>query len=97
MSIMMSEVCDLEVSSMLRKQAICCAEYFSDCFVSSLFVACRKNRGCRPIIHFKNLNEFIRYEHFKFIPLSILYRPFDLFNKLDFKDAYFTVPVGEDF
>ena len=48
----------------------------------------------------KQLNGFVDYQHFKMEDISVLknlLRPNDWTVKLDLKDAYFCVPMHEDF
>ena len=65
-------------------------------FVCSLFVIQKKSGGFRPIVNLHELNQFIRYEHFKMENLDSarsFLRIEDWMVKLDLKVAYLPVPV----
>jgi hypothetical protein len=96
MSVEMQTVCDSEVTSLLKKEAITEVIDGSEGFVCSFFCIPKKGNGFRPIVNLKPLNKFIVYEHFKMENLETvryLVREGDWFVKLDLKDAYLTVPV----
>ena len=61
------ELIDLEVESMLSKGAIkeIHPSESQEGFYSSLFLVPKKDRGTRPVINLKRLNEFIPPQHFK--------------------------------
>ena len=62
----------------------------------NLFLVLKKDGGMRPVINLKGLNKFVRMEYFKMegrhLPNSMV-KSGDWFIKVDFKDAYFYVPV----
>ena len=87
-----------EVQEMLQKGAIHMVplDQTSGGFVSHIFLVPRKGGGQRPVINLKNLNQFLRYEHFKMEGIHMLrdlLKKGDYMVKLDLKDAYFTVPI----
>ena len=100
MSKQMSEACDLEVESLLSKDAIRRVHHKPGEFLSSLFVVPKKGGSFRPIINLKDLNRFIAYTRFKRENLSAvrhLLRKDDWLVKLDLQDAYLTLPFHEDY
>ena len=85
---------------MLKKQAISQVDAHSEWqgFLSSIFLVPKKDGGHRPIINLKKLNEFIPYTHFKMERIHMLkdlLRQGDFMAKIDLKDTYFAVPIGE--
>ena len=62
----------------------------------NLFLVLKKDGGMRPVINLKGLNKFVRMEYFKMEGrhlLNSMVKSGDWFIKVDFKDAYFYVPV----
>jgi hypothetical protein len=90
----MEEICDKEVADLLRKKAIAVAPD-TPVFFSRIFAIPKKTGLYRPIINLKNLNQHIRYSHFKMEGdvIQNLLKKRDWMAKLDLRDAYLTVPV----
>ena len=68
-------------------------------FVSNLFLVKKKDRGNRPVINLKNLNQYIPHHHFKMeSPQSLrdILKQGDFICKLDLKDAYFCITLAEE-
>lgn len=68
----------------------------SDGFLSSIFVAPKKDGGWHPVINLKALNRFIFNPHLKvenIMSLRDIIREGDFMGRLDLKDAYTMVPV----
>ncbi|KZS06356.1 Uncharacterized protein APZ42_030218 [Daphnia magna] len=101
MSKEMGQVCDDEVASLISKRAIVEIKVGSEGWVHSIFAVPKKSKGkFRPIINLKPLNRHIQYEHFKMENLEtvrFLLRQGDWMVKLDFEDAYLTIPVHPAF
>lgn len=97
----MTNVGNGEVENLLNKGAISLVfDERKDAFYSNLFMVPKKPTGWRPVINLRGVNRCIRYEHFKMEGLEAakqLIRPNDWFLKLDLRDAYFTVPMREDY
>ena len=90
---------NLELKEMLRKGAVKRTQPAQREFLSNLFLVGKKDRGFRPVINLKMLNQFIPFLHFKMEDLSQLkhiIQEGDWMCKLDLKDAYFTVPLDQD-
>ena len=67
-------------------------------FLSNIFLRPKKTGDYRMILNLKQLNEFVRYHHFKMDHLSstlTLVSPGCYFTSIDLSDAYFSVSVAE--
>jgi hypothetical protein len=68
-------------------------------FVSPIFSIPKKDDKVRLILNLKNLNEYVRYSHFK---MDTIHTALDLITKgcwmasLDLKDAYYSVGIHPD-
>lgn len=89
-----------EIEKMMRKGAIVEVQPCKGQFVSNIFLRPKNNGTMRPIINLKKLNAFVDTPHFKmehlltFLPFI---RPNMFLTSLDLKDAYFSIPIHEDF
>lgn len=93
------EMVEKEVQELLEKGAIERAEDSSAEFVSNIFLVEKKDKGMRPMISLKDLNEWVEYNHFKMEGIHMLrnlLRRGDWLTRLDLKDAYLTVPMCQD-
>lgn len=91
---------DVECEEMVRKGAIVPIPAAEARFVSRLLVTPKKDGSLRPCVDLRQLNTFVPYEHFKMEDMHLvreLLRPGDWMVKLDLKDAYFHVPIAEDY
>lgn len=96
MSNLQKKICDQEVSEIIRKGAV--VEVGSQGFVSGFFLVPKSDGSWRPIINLKGLNSFLVYRHFKMEGLNNarhLVKPGCWMEKIDLKDAYFTVPLHQ--
>ena len=89
---------DKELGELIQKQAIhlVLEHDYNMGFVSNLFVIPKKGGGQRPVFNLRQLNQFIKYEHFKMEGIHMLkdlLKPNDFMAKIDLNDAYFTVPI----
>ena len=94
-----SKKIEAEISELLQKGALTNVTPDSDQFVSNLFLVPKRDRGSRPVINLKDLNEYLQYNHFKMEGIHLLrdlMRPNDWLGKIDLKDAYFVVPIWEN-
>ena len=69
-------------------------------FISTIFIRPKKDGSHRLILNLKSLNKFVLYQHFKMETLTQalkLIRPNAYFGSIDLQDAYYTVPVHENF
>ena len=87
-----------EIQNLLEKRAIKKVPTKEGQILSNLFLKEKKDGGQRPILNLKRLNKLIPYLHFKMEGLHNLkdiMRQGDFLVKLDLKDAYFTLPLGQ--
>lgn len=69
-------------------------------YLSNIFTRSKKDGSCRLILNLKEINESVVYHHFK---MDTLKTAINLMTKncfmasIDWKDAYYTVPVHKDF
>ena len=89
-----------EIQSLLQKQAISQIPTAIKGFYSNMFIVPKKDGGQRPVINLKQLNRYVKSEHFKMEGLhtvKALLRKHDWMAKVDLKDAFFMVPVAPQF
>ena len=89
-----------EIQSLLQKQAISQIPTAIEGFYSNMFIVPKKDGGQRPVINLKQLNRYVKSEHFKMEGLhtvKALLRKHDWMAKVDLKDAFFMVPVAPQF
>ena len=82
---------------MLNKGAIGKAEHCPGKFMSNIFTRDRKNENIRIILSLKELRKHIKYMHFKMNSskkIAELVKPDCYMASIDFKDAYFTLPIA---
>jgi len=68
-------------------------------YLSQIFLVEKKDRGQRPVINLKGLNQFVKTELFKMKGLCVLPDLLQSQNwmvKMDLKDAYLQVPIHPD-
>jgi hypothetical protein len=90
---------DAEVQSLLEKKAIVETSPDKIRFWSQIFLREKKGGGYRPVFNLKELNKYIRYEHFKMDNIAMLpslIQRNDWMIKTDIKDAYLSVPITPD-
>ncbi len=64
---------------------------------SQLFLVPKKDGGQRPVINSKKLNSFVKTKHFKMESIQTLkdlLKTGDWMGKVEFKYAYFTIPIA---
>ena len=91
---------DSEIDKLLKKGVIKECEHEEGEYISPIFVSPKKDGGYRLILNLKNLNNYIQYSHFKMETLNHilkLIKPNCYMASLDIKDAYYTIPVAEEF
>lgn len=94
------EIVDNEVKQLLQKGAIVRSEHEPGEFISTIFIVPKPNGKFRPVINLRYLNEFVVYNHFKQETFNVvldLIQKNDFFTKLDLSDAYFSVPIHEEY
>ena len=88
-----------EIQSMLDKQAIVETESRAHGFYSQMFLVPKKDGKQRPVINLKRLNQSVKTEHFKMEGIHMLkdlLRAGEWMAKIDLKDAYFMIPMGQE-
>ena len=88
---------DAALQGFLRKQIVerCEAGVFLGYF-SNVFPTFKKDGSARVILNLKELNNYIKYSHFKMESIkdvTQLVHPSCYFMTVDFQDAYYSVPV----
>ena len=89
------EICRLQSKNIIVETTHCPGEC-----VSSIFVRPKKDGTHRLILNLKSLNQSITYRHFKMDTLQSainLMTPNCYMASLDWKDAYYSVPVASEF
>ena len=89
-----------EIAEMIAKGAIQEASHTGRGFVSNMFLVPKKDDGQRPVINLKKFNEFVHTEHFKMEGIHLLedlLKKGDWMAKVDLKDAYFMIPIREQY
>ena len=87
-----------EIKALLQKGAIQPTNKSNWLFVSNIFLIPKKSGGLRPVMNLKDLNTFVRYEHFKKENIKLvkeIIQPNDFLTSIDLKDAYFSIPMCE--
>ena len=87
------------LQEMEEKGAIRRVEHVHGQILSNLFLRPKKGGSFRAIINLKKLNQCIPYCHFKMEGMKevkTLLHKGDLMAKIDLKDAYWSVPIGNE-
>lgn len=73
-----------------------CEGKITPCFYSNVFPVIKKDGTARVILNLRDLNPFVKYSHFKMDSIKDVIHLIQkncYFMTVDFKDAYFSVPV----
>ena len=95
-----AKIIDSEIASLLLKGVIVESCKESGDFVSPIFLRAKKDGSYRMILNLKRLNNFVAYRHFKMDTIKTviaLMKPFCYMSSIDLKDAYYSVPISEDY
>ena len=79
---------------MLEKGAISKVLHQEGEFLSQIFLVGKKDGGNRPVINLKNLNQHFKMKGLH--SLKYLLQNRDYMSKIDFKNAYFSVPLSKE-
>jgi len=94
-----SKLIDTKIQEMLSKGIIERTAAEKGQYVSNIFTRPKKDGGIRVILDLSQLNEDIQYHHFKMESLQNaldLVTPNCYMASIDWKDAYFSVPVKKE-
>ena len=90
---------DAEIEKLLSKGVIEETRHEDDQFVSNIFSRPKKNGGWRIILNLSELNEYVKYYHFKMdnfrTATEILAQDYFMAS-IDLRDAYYSVPIHSD-
>ena len=92
----MRDLVTKEVTSLVEKGALVEVPGSTPSFVSPLFVVPKKSDKMRPVADLRELNAFVKYEHFKMESITTLrelLQQGDYMVKMDLTDAYLSMPV----
>jgi hypothetical protein len=95
-----SAAIEKEVQNLLEKQVIAPSSDEDDQFLSPIFVREKKNGSYRLICNLKEFNKNIEYHHFKMescLKAIQMITPNCYMASIDLKDAYYCVPIAEEF
>ena len=85
---------------MLHKQSIRETTHETTKFVSPIFMVKKPVGGTRLVLNLKELNEFVKYEHFKMDDIKIIINMVTrncFMATIDLKDAYYSVTISRLF
>ena len=88
------------LEEMLHKQIIRETTHESTEFVSPIFIVKKPDGGTRLILNLKELNEFVKYEHFKMDDIKIIINMVIrncFMATIDLKVAYYNVTISRLF
>lgn len=94
-----TDTLDVEIKAMIEQKAVEIVSSSLDPenqFFSHHFVRPQKDGGSRPIFNLKQLNQWVKYEHFKFegfVMVKSVMKMGDFLCKIDLKDAYQCIQV----
>ena len=96
-----SEMIDEEIQKMLKKGIIepVAEEFVPGEYISNIFIRPKKDKGIRVILNLKEFNKDVLKQHFKMQTLQAavdLMVPGAYMASIDFKDAYFSVPIRKE-
>ena len=85
------------LEEMLHKQIIRETTHESTEFVSPIFIVKKPDGGTRLILNLKELNEFVKYEHFKMDGIKTIINMVIIMTTIDLKDAYYSAAISRLF
>ena len=95
-----SKIIDNEIEELLAKKVIEETSHEEGEFISNIFLRKKKNGRYRMILNLKEFNVHVEYHHFKMETLETALKLVTrdcYMASIDIKDAYYCVPVHEDY
>ena len=92
-------IIDHEIEKLLEMNAIIEVQHDRNEYISPIFTVPKKDGEYRMILNLKNLNQHIKYHHFKmetFEAALKLVKENCFFASVDLRHAYYSVPIAED-
>ena len=97
---MQTEIVQNEIMDLQSKQVIEEVEHEEGEFISSIFLIPKRNGKYRLILNLKKFNQQVEYFHFKMETFDMAIKmmsPDCYLASIDLKDAYYSVPIHEQF
>ena len=94
------EVLDGIINTLLQKDVIKESAHENGEYISPIFLRQKPDGTHRLILNLKILNQYTEYKHFKIeniYSVLRLVRRNSFFTKIDLKDAYYSIPVDNQF
>ncbi len=94
-----TEMIEIEINKMLKKQIIEPVEHEDNEIVSNIFSVPEKDGTHKVILNLKDFNEYVSYHHFKMDSLNTIVKLFDKncsMASIDLKDAYYSIPIRKE-
>ncbi len=94
-----TEIIEIEINKMLKKQIIEPAEHEDNEIVCNIFSVPKKDGTHRVILNLKDFNEHVSYHHFKMDSLNTIVKLVDkncFMASIDLKDAYYSIPIRKE-
>ena len=89
---------DEEIKKLIFKKVITKTVHEPNEYISNIFTRLKKDGSKRMILNLKNLNENIKYQHFKLESIQNVIDSLEqncYMTSVDLKDAFFTIPIHQ--
>ena len=90
---------DAEIAKLVTREVLQVTNRVPDGFISNIFIRPKKDGAFRMILNLKPLSKFVDYHHFKmdtFRTALKLIRSGCFMASVDFKAAYYSIPIAEE-
>ena len=91
---------NIEINKLVTNGVLKEVEHEEDEYISTIFLIPKPDNTYRMILNLKGLNNFVEYKHFKMEHLNhalFSISPNCYMGSIDLKDAYYTVPIHENY
>ena len=95
-----SHLVDIEITKLVTNGVLKEVEHEEGEYISTIFLIPKPDNTYRMILNLKGLNNFVEYKHFKMEHLNhalLSISPNCYMGSIDLKDAYYTVPIHENY